>query len=109
MSELADYLKDLWQPWAPVRARRMFGGVGLFREDRMFALISNEALYLKVDAVSEAAFVEQGLEPFVYHKQGRPVSLSFRQAPAELFDDPEAAAQWAQIAWEAALRAGARR
>ena len=105
MSELVSLLQELLQPWAVVRARRMFGGYGLFRDELMFGLMINDELYLKVDRQSEAEFAERGLEPFVYHKQGKPVTLSFRQAPAELFDDPDAAVEWAQRAWEAALRA----
>ena len=104
MHELASLVQELWQPWAPVRARMMFGGCGLFREDLMFALIIDDELFLKIDAHSEADFEARDLAPFVYHKRGKPVIMSFRQAPAELFDEPEVAMEWAQRAWEAALR-----
>lgn len=105
MSDLVALLQELWQHWAPVRAKRMFGGYGLFRDDLMFALISDDELFLKADKVSDVYFDKLGLEPFVYHKQGKPVRLSFRQAPAELFDEEDVAREWAQRAWEAALRA----
>ena len=104
MNELASLVQELLQSWAPVRVRPMFGGCGLFRDDLMFAIISDDELFLKADAHSEPDFEGYGLQPFVYHKQGKPVTMSFRQAPAELFDDPEVAMDWAQRAWEAALR-----
>src|SRR5438552_14534467 len=38
-----------------VRARSMFGGVGIYAGDRFFALIADDTLYLKVDAWDHAA------------------------------------------------------
>lgn len=105
MSDLIPHLQELWQPWAPVRSRRMFGGYGLYRDDLMFALIVDDELFLKVDRQSEPDFEELGLDPFVYYRQGKPVNLSFRQAPAEMFDESELACEWAQRAWQAAIRA----
>ena len=48
----------------------------------------------------------RALEAFIYRRRGRPVALSFRQAPEEALDDEELLCQWAQRALEAARRAG---
>lgn len=109
MSEYTDYLKEVLAPFAAIEARRMFGGYGLYRDGLMFALVIGEVLYLKTDAESAAAFEARGLEPFRYARGGRLVALSFHEAPAEIFEDPGEAREWASRAWAAALRSAARR
>ena len=47
-----------------IRARRMFGGVGIYSIDLFFALIDGDALYLKTDAASQPKFEAPGTEPF---------------------------------------------
>lgn len=55
MSAFVAHVLELMRPWATVRARRMFGGHGLYRDALMFALEADEQLYVKVDAQSKAA------------------------------------------------------
>ena len=57
-------------------ARAMFGGFGLYLRGVMFALIADETLYFKTDAVNRAAFEEAGMAPFVYENKGRKVQCS---------------------------------
>ena len=82
----------------------MFGGFGIYYDDLMIGLVAADVLYLKADAESAPVFVERNLAQFEYLKQGRPVRLSFYAAPEEIFDDPDAARDWAIRAFEAALR-----
>ena len=90
----------------PVTARNMFGGAGLYHRGVMFALIANDVLYLKADTSSEAAFAEEGMEPFIYHgKKRKPVRMTYWQAPEFLFDDPDAMAEWAGRAFAVAQAA----
>lgn len=87
------------------RVRRMFGGYGLYRDDLMFAIILQEKLYLKADAVNVARFEQAGLEPFTYASKGRMVTLRYYEAPPEVYEDQDDMQQWARSAFEAALRA----
>jgi DNA transformation protein len=105
MSEFIDYVLELFASLGDVRVRRMFGGHGVFHGELMFALVVDDVLYLKADAVSAVRFEERGLPRFVYHRQGRPVQLSYFMAPEELYDAPDAAREWALLACDAALRA----
>lgn len=100
-----DYLRDALQDWAPVRVRRMFGGAGLFREERMFGLLADDVLYFKCDSQNLAAFEDAGCPPFRYEAKGKPMVMSYRRCPDEALDDPELLREWAQRGWEAALRA----
>lgn len=48
-------------PLGDVRSRRMFGGHGLFLDDRMFALISRDGgLFLKADDLNRGDLEAQG-------------------------------------------------
>lgn len=100
-----DYLLELLAGLPGVTARRMFGGHGLFRDGLMFGLVSDEALYLKVDAESMGDFTARGLGPFVYEKNGKPMPMSYYQAPDEALDNPDEMAAWAEKAFAAAVRA----
>lgn len=91
----------------PCVARRMFGGWGISVDGMNIALIAFDALYLKVDAQTEAAFAEAGGQPFRYEAKGRTMSLRYVTPPEEALDNPALMAPWARLALQAALRAHA--
>jgi DNA transformation protein len=91
----------------PVSARAMFGGFGLYLRGVMFALIAEETLYFKTDAVNRSAFEEAGMRPFVYENKGRKVAMSYHEAPPDTLEDAEALAELARNAYAAAQRAKA--
>lgn len=103
-SEFVENLNEVFALFGPIRAKRMFGGYGLYRDDLMFALVADDVLYLKADVASEGRFRSLGLSKFEYLKKGRKMQMSYYQAPEELFDDPEQAKTWAELAFDAALR-----
>ncbi|MEZ5651022.1 MAG: TfoX/Sxy family protein [Burkholderiaceae bacterium] len=105
MSEFADHLHELLAGFGAVDIRRMFGGQGVFRDGLMFGLIADDVLYLKTDAANLAQFEALDLEPFSYVRQGRVASLSYRRAPDVCLEDRQQAVHWAQLAFDAALRA----
>lgn len=104
MNEFIEHLQEVFALFGPVSARRMFGGYGLYHDGVMFGLVADSTLYLKVDAGNLGDFEQKGLVPFEFSKNGKPVRMSYYQAPEEIMDDLELAAQWARGAHEAALR-----
>jgi len=99
---------ELLAPLGAVRARRMFGGHGLYLDDVFVALIADERLYLKTDEGSRAAFERAGCEPFTYSRKDRSaVALGYWSAPDEALESPPAMAPWARLSLAAALRAKA--
>lgn len=110
MSEFVDYLHEVFERFGTITARKMFGGYGLYHAGLMFALVSNDTLYLKADAENAGYFVEQGLGRFEYRRGGKTMRLSYYLAPAELMEDRELAMLWARRSYAAALRgAGAKK
>lgn len=82
----------------------MFGGHGLYRDGVMFALLTKEGLYLKVDEQSRSVFVGRNLRAFSFTAKGRTVQLSYHEAPPQALEDEAEMADWCQLAWQAALR-----
>ena len=103
---LVDHCLELLAPLGAVRARRMFGGHGLYCDDLFFALIADR-LYLKADALSQPAFVAAGCEPFIYNARSQAVSMGYWSVPADAMESPALMQPWARQALAAALRANA--
>ena len=80
-----------------IRARPMFGGVGLYSGEVFFALIADDTLYFKVDDSTRPEFEARGMGPF------RPFgdasgAMQYYQLPEDLLEDPEALRPWAEKA-----------
>lgn len=99
-----DHLKDLFGPVEGVTFRRMFGGLGIFRYGVMFGLVADELLYLKVDRLNQPDFEAEGCDAFVYTAKGKRTTMSYRQLPERLYDEPEEFTTWALAASAAAQR-----
>ena len=96
---------ELLAPLGAVRARRMFGGHGLYLDDVFVALVAFERLYLKADASTQPCFAAAGCEPFIYEGKGKPISMSYWTVPAEAMDSAAEMAPWARLALQAAVAA----
>lgn len=107
LDEFASHCLELLAPLGAARAKRMFGGYGLYVDDLFIALIAFERLYLKVDAQTRAAFEAAGGEPFVYDGKGKSVTMSYFTAPEQAIESAHEMLPWARLALEAALRARA--
>ena len=104
MSEYVEYLKEVFNEFGPIQPRRMFGGYGIFHKGLMFALVADNALYLKADETISQHFTERELEQFSYEKQGKAFKMSYYMAPEDIFDDSEEAKIWADRSYAAAVR-----
>jgi len=105
MSEFVDYLHEVFEDFGPIRSRKMFGGHGIYHNDIMFALVADDELYLKTDNASVELFEERGLGPFEFVARNKIAKMSYYLAPEEIYDDPEQAVYWAELGFQAALRA----
>ena len=105
-SQFVVHVVETMRRFGPVEARAMFGGWGLYHQGVFFALIAEEALYLKADDESRGDFEALGLEPFVYRmKDGDSITMTYFQAPGEALETPDVMAEWARRGYAAALRA----
>ncbi len=106
----AAFLREQLAPLGRVTMRRMFGKTGVFCDGLMFAMVTDDTLYVRVDDHNRAAFKEaENSPPLNYGKQGRTIDLSFWRVPERLFDEPDELVMWAKTALGAAARVAAKR
>ena len=97
-STFADYVvNDLLAGVEGVRAKAMFGGHGVYKNDTMFAIIVDEELYYKVSDLNRKDFESRGSEPFRYTAKGKKrVTMSYWKLPAEILEDRELLLEWTE-------------
>ncbi len=103
-----DHCLELLAPLGAPRARRMFGGHGLYLDELFIGIVADERLFLKADAGAAARFADAGSQPFSFLRAGQPaVVMGFWAAPAEAMESPALMQPWARLALQAALAAKA--
>lgn len=85
----------------PLGTRKMFGGLGIYSEGTIFAvLLSDGTLMLKGAGPMAEAFESEGWERWTYRREGsdKTASMPYWTVPDALLDDPDAASDWARRA-----------
>ena len=93
----------MFEPFAAVRVKRMFGGAGVYAEGLCFAILAGGEAYLKVDGANEVKFRAAGSSPFVSTMRSKPTTMGYWRLPAEAYHDPDALKRWAALGIAAAL------
>ena len=83
--EYLTYVLERLEGVGPVKAKRMFGGVGIYCQRAMFALVADDVLYLKVDNSNRADFEDAGAEPFQPFPDKSSV-MSYYEVPADVLE-----------------------
>ncbi|TKB06830.1 TfoX/Sxy family protein [Desulforhopalus sp. IMCC35007] len=89
-----DYIFDQLSKWGGVSARRMFGGVGLFRNGKMFGIVADDVLYFRVDESNREKYEAEGSFPFKPFSN-RATIMSYYDVPGDILEDPEELIEWA--------------
>lgn len=107
MSTQREFVRFILEGLAPlgnVTAKRMFGGDGIFRGGLMFALVSEDTLYFKVNNSLRDAYIQRQCQAFTYTRQGKPCQLNYFSVPAEALEDSDELCQWALKSWQVAVQ-----
>lgn len=97
-------LEQLEQTARDIRARAMFGGVGIYAGEHFFALIADDTLYFKVDDHTRPGYTALGMTPFrPYGPDGE--EMGYYTVPISLIEDPDALRPWVAEAIDVARRA----
>jgi DNA transformation protein len=97
------YVLDQLAPIGEIRARRMFGGIGLYLGERFFALMDDGILYFKTDDATRARYTRRRMTPFT--PPGFPPSKTYYRVPTSVLEDADTLAVWAREAVSVADRA----
>jgi len=98
-----DFVRELWADLKPIEIKRMFGGAGVFRDGLMFAMVIDDALWLKVDDAFKKELKAEGSAPFIWEPKtgprvGEKIDLGYWRLPDAALDDPDDAVKWGRKA-----------
>ena len=103
--EFVDYVIDQFAAWDNISVRKMFGGAGLYCDGMMFGLIADDVVYLKVDDSNQEDFVKAGSSAFnPYPDKTKTAVMSYYEIPADVLENPDELAKWAQCSLSIAKR-----
>ncbi|MFW2850644.1 TfoX/Sxy family protein [Sphingomonas sp. TX0543] len=103
---LITWIAEALEPLGTLSRRRMMGGVTLYLDGAVFAIVDrDDALWFKADAASDAFWDGAGCARFAYERDGTIAMINYRRAPDEVYDDAEAMQKWAAPAIAAGRRA----
>jgi DNA transformation protein len=103
-------LEQLEQCARDVRAKRMFGAVGIYAGDDFFAVIDEDRLYFKVDDQTRPKFEAEGMEPArIVTKDGEVMTLGYYGVPIGVLEAPDELRTWVKDAVAVAQRASLRK
>jgi len=106
--EYITWLEDVFCGVPDTTIRRMFGGVGLFRHGLMWGLaLSDGRIAFKADAETSSAYIAEGQEEWSHSnkKSGGAAKTGYWYIPEWLLDDDQALHDWANTAFDVAVRA----
>ena len=105
-ASVRDFVLDQLAGVEQLRARAMFGGVGLYSGDVFFGIVAADVLYFKVDDTSRAQYKAAGSKPFKPYAD-RP-SMNYFAVPVEVLESAPTLLEWARRAIVAARGTAAR-
>src|SRR5260370_41062982 len=74
----------------------MFGGVGLYHEERFFGLIAGDTLYFKVNDSNRGDYEARGMGRFRPFPDKPYWSMTYYEVPADTLEDADECAVWAR-------------
>jgi DNA transformation protein and related proteins len=95
-----DQVLDRLAALGHITSRPMFGGVGLYWQDVIFAIVFGDRLHLKVDDQSRDDDLERGMGPF--RPNERQTLKAYYEVPPDVLADREELFSWVKEA----IRAG---
>ena len=98
-----DYLLYIQEQLAgvdPIHSKKMFGGIGFFKDGLMFGMIASDIFRLKTGPDNLTDFTSLGMEPM--YSKDKKSSLPYYQVPAEVLEDASVLTIWAEKAIDVA-------
>ena len=88
--EYLNFVMEKLSPIGGIKSRAMFGGYGIFHEGLMFALISEDTLYFKVNESNRDVYERAQSKPF-------PHGISYWEVPTDVLEEDSRLHEWANI------------
>lgn len=102
------WVSEALEPLGTVTRRPMMGETTLYLDGVIFAILADDALWLKADAATDARWDEAGCARFTFTSgDGKTGTVNYRAAPDDAYDEAEVLRTWAMLARDAGARAAA--
>lgn len=99
-----EFIKDQLSEFADVDMKKMFGGVGIFLDGIMFALITAKGQFMmRVGEANQRDFEAKGSKPFMHEKKGK--GMPYWEVPVDVAEDRTELKAWATKAYDIAVAA----
>ena len=108
-TSLITWIAEAREPMGVLTHRAMMGGATLYLDGTIFAIATDDQLWFKSDADSDAVWDAAGCDRFTYDRKGETATMNYRRAPDDVYDDADAMQEWAEIALAAGLRGAAKK
>jgi DNA transformation protein len=102
-SDLASYVTEQLAFLGRISNRSIFGGIGIFVEERLLGIVINETLYLHTDKSNLDDYLSRGMEQFKPYPNAFDLTTDHHRVPQDIIDDPEQLKVWGQRALTAAI------
>jgi DNA transformation protein len=104
-SSLASYVAEQLAPLGRISSRAIFGGVGVFIDERLLGIVIAEKLYLHTDKSNLDDYVARGMPQFKPYPNAFDLTTDHHEVPQEVVNDPEQLKTWGERALNAAVEA----
>lgn len=107
MAYSQDYLEfvlEQLEDFGELIHKKMFGGVGFYKEGIMFGGIMGGILHLKVDDETRTEYEVAGMGSFFQNEQNKS-KPKYYEVPVDIIEDRTALVSWAEKAYQVALAA----
>jgi len=98
-----DFVKDLFTGVGEITTRKMMGGLSIYANGRIFAMMRRDGrLYIKAAGPLAERLDAAGGKLFTYDKKdGKQGHMNYLTLPEAALDDPDAACEWAKASLDA--------
>ena len=96
------FVQDQLRDFGSITMKNMFGGYGIFKEGVMFGMLAGNKLRMRVDEGNKPTYEAAGMKP--HESKAKKKGMPYWEVPEHVLDNTVILLEWAQKAYEAALR-----
>lgn len=104
-SNLATYVTEQLAFLGRISNRAIFGGVGIFIDERLLGIVINDCLYLHTDKSNLDDYLSRGMEQFKPYPNAFDLTTDHHRVPAEIVENAQELKLWGEKSLTAAVEA----
>ena len=98
-----EFILEQFSEFGEVSYKKMFGGVGFYKQEIMFGGIMGGTLHFKVDDTTRPNYLTAGMSSFFEHEKNKG-KAKYYEVPIDVIEDRTNLALWANQAVEVAKK-----